>query len=70
MALLAKIVLACVIAVLVFLACTFVGGVLLASVPVSFIAKTGAFLAQYAQLFALVAGLWYFFRGSLGAIKL
>ena len=70
LALLAKVVLACVVAALVYLACVFVGGVLLESTGVPIVDRIGAFLAQFATLFALLAGLWYFFRGSLGSIKL
>ncbi len=59
-----RIILACLVAFVVFLICTFVGGVLLVSLGVPVIVATGRFLDQWAGAIATVAGLWYFFSGG------
>ncbi len=61
-----RIILACLVAVIVFLACVFVGGVLLVSLGVPIVVAVGKFLEQYAGVISAVAGLWYFFSGATG----
>lgn len=59
----ARIVIAVIVGIVVFLICTFVGG-LLASVGISWVASTGAFLKAWASLLGLLAALWHFFGGG------
>lgn len=59
-----RIILACLVAVIVYLICVFVGGVLLVSLGVPIVVAVGKFLDQYAGVIAAVAGLWYFFSGG------
>lgn len=61
---LSRIVLACCVAVVAFLICVFVGGVLLVSLGVPVVVKVGEFLKQYAAVIATLAGLWFFFAGG------
>jgi hypothetical protein len=65
---LARIVLALVAAVIAYLLCIFVGGVLLVSLGVPIAVKTGEFLAGNAGIIAALVALWYFFAG--GSLKL
>lgn len=58
-----RIVLAVVVGIVVFLVCTFLGG-LLASVAISWVAAIGAFLKAWASLLGLLAALWHFFGGG------
>jgi hypothetical protein len=66
---LARIVLALVAAVIAYLLCIFVGGVVLESLGVPIAVKTGAFLAGNASIIAVLVALWYFFAGSLSLGK-
>jgi len=59
-----RIILACLVAVVAYLICVFVGGVLLVSLGVPIVVAVGKFLDQYAGVIAAVAGLWYFFSGG------
>ena len=59
-----RIILACLVAVIVYLVCVFVGGVILVSLGVPIVVQVGDFLKQYAGVIAAVAGLWYFFSGG------
>ena len=59
-----RIVLACIVAVVIYLVCIFVGGVILTSLGVPIVVAVGAFLAQYAGIIAALAGLWHFFSGG------
>lgn len=59
-----RIVLACVVAVVVYLVCVFVGGVVLTSLAVPIVVQVGRFLEQYAGVIAALAGLWHFFSGG------
>lgn len=63
MSLLARIVLAVVVAVLVTLGCILVGGVL-SDLEVKIAVTIGNFLSKYASVFGILAGLWFFFAGS------
>ena len=60
---LSKLVIALVVGVVVFLACTLVGG-LLATTGVPFVITVGIFLKTYAGLLGLLAALWNFFAGG------
>jgi hypothetical protein len=60
---LSRIVLAVVAAVIVYLLCVFVGGVLLVSLGIPIAVAIGKFLEQYASVFSILAFLWYFFAG-------
>jgi hypothetical protein len=60
---LARIVLATVAAVVAYLVCVFVGGVLLVSLGVPIAVAIGHFLASYAAVIAVLVWLWYFFGG-------
>jgi hypothetical protein len=59
----ARIVLAVVVGVVVFLVCTFVGG-LLVTIAISWVAAVGSFLVKWASLLGLLAALWRFFGGG------
>lgn len=59
----ARIVLAIVVGVIVYLACILVGP-LLADLKVSFAVTVGGFLVAYAPVIALLAALWHFFSGG------
>lgn len=59
-----RIILACLVAVIAYLVCVFVGGVILVSLAVPIVVATGKFLDQYAGVIAALAGLWYFFSGG------
>ena len=61
---LTKVVLACIVAVIAYLVCVFVGGVLLVSLQVPVVVAVGHFLDTYAGVIAILAGLWYFFAGG------
>ena len=61
----ARVVLAIVVGIVVFLACTFLGG-LAASVAISWVAAIGSFFKEWAALIGLLAALWHFFRGGFG----
>ena len=58
-----RIVVACIIGIVVFLACVLVGG-LLVTTTVPFVVVVGSFLANYAGLFGLLAALWSFFSNG------
>lgn len=60
---LGRIVLAIVIGIVVFLVCTFLGGIA-ATVAISWVAAIGAFFAAWAALIGLLACLWYYFAGG------
>ena len=60
---LSKIVIACVVGIVVFLACILVGG-LLVTTTVPFVVTVGNFLQDYAGLLGLLAALWHFFAGG------
>jgi hypothetical protein len=66
---LARICLALVAAVVAYLLCLFVGGVVLESLGVPIAVKTGEFLASNAGIIAALVALWYFFSGSLSLGK-
>ena len=61
---LARLVMAVVAAVIVYLICVFVGGVLLVQLKVGIAVAVGKFLDNYAGVFAVLAFLWYFFAGG------
>lgn len=63
MSLLARIVLAVVVAVLVTLGCILVGSILV-TLKVAIAVTIGDFLRDYAGVFGVLAFLWYFFAGS------
>ena len=60
---LTRIILAIIVGAVVWLLCLFGGGLLatLAIPPIVFIGK---FLAQWAYVIGVIAGLWYFFTGG------
>ena len=60
---LTKIILACVAAVIAFLVCVFVGG-LLATTGIPIAVFIGTFLKEYATLVSILVFLWYFFAGG------
>lgn len=53
-----------VVAVITYLVCVFVGGLLVA-LNVSVASYVGAFLKEFASVIAILAGLWYAFIGTL-----
>lgn len=59
-----RIALAVLVAVLVFLGCVLLG-IVLSATGIGFVAAIGAFFTKFATVIAIVAGLWYFFQGSL-----
>jgi len=61
---LTRIILAVIVAVVVYLVCIFVGGVILTSLGVPIAVKVGEFLNQWAGAISVLAGLWYFFSGG------
>lgn len=61
---LSRIILAVVAAVVAYLVCVFVGGVLLVSLAVPIAVAIGKFLEQYASVIAVLVFLWYFFGGG------
>lgn len=61
---LTKIVLATVAAVVAYLICVFVGGVLFVSLGVPIAVAIGQFLEQYASVIAVLVWLWHFFSGG------
>lgn len=61
---LVRIVLAVLVAVITYLVCIFVGGVLLVSLKVPIAVATGQFLDTWASVISILAGLWYFFAGG------
>lgn len=63
MSLIARLVMACVAGILVFLVCVLVGG-LLVTTAVPFVVTIGTFLKTYASLFGLLAALAHFFGGG------
>jgi hypothetical protein len=65
---LSKLVIALVIGVVVFLACTLVGG-LLATTGVAFVVTVGSFLVKFASLLGLCAALYSFFVGGFNFPK-
>jgi hypothetical protein len=60
---LTKIILACVAAVVAFLICVFVGG-LLATTGVPIAVFVGGFLKEWATLISILVFIWYFFGGT------
>lgn len=59
-----RVVLALVVAIVVGLLCILLGSVLVSlSVPIA--ATIGGFLVQWGWVLGVLAGLWYFFRGSI-----
>jgi hypothetical protein len=68
---LSRIILAVVVAVVAYLICLFVGGVLLVSLGVPIAVAVGRFLVQWATVISVLAALWFFFAGGgLGPIRL
>jgi hypothetical protein len=68
---LSRIILAVVVAVVAYLICIFVGGVLLVSLGVPIAVAVGRFLVQWATVISVLAGLWFFFAGGgFGPIRL
>lgn len=61
---LSRIIVAVLVAVIAYLVCVFVGGVLLVSLQVPIAVAVGKFLEQYAGVISVVAGLWHFFAGG------
>jgi hypothetical protein len=61
---LSRVVLAVVAAVIAYLICVFVGGVLLVQLQIPIAVAVGRFLEQYAPVISVLAGLWYFFSGG------
>jgi len=59
----ARLVLAVVVAVIVTLLCILFGGIL-QTLEVSFAVTVGAFLAKYGAVLGVCAGIWYFFSGG------
>lgn len=59
---LSRVVLGVVVGIIVMLACTLVGGLLM-SFEISWVVAIGAFLRLYASLLGLCAALWYAFAG-------
>lgn len=69
MSLLARLVLAVVIGVVVYLACNLFGP-LVADLKVSFAVTIGNWLVTYAGVLGLIAALWHFFAGDgLGLLR-
>ncbi len=60
---LARIILAVVVAVAVGLACILLGGILV-SLEVPIAVTIGAWLRDYGTVLGVLAGLWYFFAGG------
>ncbi len=60
---LSKLVIACVVGIVVFLACILVGG-LLVTTTVPFVVTVGTFLKTYAGLLGLLAALFHYFAGG------
>ena len=58
-----KLILAVVVAVVVTLGCVLVGSVLI-SLSVAIAVTIGSFLKEYSTILGVLAGLWFFFRGS------
>ena len=65
MGLIARLVLAVVIGVIVYLLCLLFGP-LVADLKVSFAQTIGGWLTSYAGVLGLLAALWYFFTGLSG----
>jgi len=63
MNLLSRIVLAVIVAIVVGLACIFVGGIL-ASLGIPIAVTVGGFLVTWGWVLGVLAGLWYFFKGG------
>lgn len=59
----ARLALALVVAVIVYLVCVFIGG-LVAQMNVPIAAYVGHFLETFAVVLAVIAFVWYFFAGS------
>lgn len=59
---LARVVLAVVVGIVVGLVCLLVGA-LLGDIGIPFVATIGSFLATWAWVLGLLAGLWFFFSG-------
>ena len=59
----ARVVLAVIVGVVVFLACVLIGG-LLSDLKVDFAQTVGGFLQTWAAVIGLLAALWYFFTGG------
>lgn len=68
---LSRIILAVLVAVIVYIACLFVGGVLfvqlLAKIPAA--VAVGHFLVDWAVVISVIAGLWQFFAGGFSFPK-
>jgi hypothetical protein len=58
-----KLILSVVVAVVAYLVCILVGG-LLVDLKVDFAQTIGGFLRSWAAVIALLTGLWYFFAGG------
>lgn len=58
-----NIILAVLVAVVVTLGCTLVGGILI-SLEVDIAVTIGNFLKDYSGVIGVLSGLWYFFSGS------
>lgn len=59
-----RVVLAVVVAVVVTLLCILLGGIL-ATLGIPIAVTVGNFLEKYGPAIGVLAGLWYFFKGSL-----
>lgn len=60
---LSRLILSVVVAVVVTLACTLVGAILI-SLGVAIAVTIGDFLKAYAGVLGVLAGLWYYFSGT------
>lgn len=63
-----RLILAVVVAVIVTLACTLLGEILI-KLNVDIAVTIGTFLKQYDAVIGVLAGLWYFFAGSVWFTK-
>ncbi len=53
------------VAIVVFLACIFLGG-LLELINIDFVEYIGEFIQKFALVFAIIAGLWFYFGNPRG----
>ena len=62
-------ILAVLVAAIVYLVvCLFIGGTLLVGTGIPIAVQVGSFMAKWAEAFAVIAGLWYFFSGAAHAL--
>ena len=63
-----KIMLAVLVAIIVYIACIGIG-MLLGAMNVAIAATVGAFITRFATAIAIIAGLWYYFAGAGNPFK-